>query len=216
MGRPKRAPNAVSTEERILAAAEAHFAKHGFEAARLEDIADAAGVRRPSLLYHFASKEALYAETVHRVFAGLRDALVEAMSGTGSFEERLDRTVDGYVGFLLAHPDLARIFLREVLHGRGPGRALVEQEVAPLFDLVERFLRGAGPARRERLDARAAILLVVGGAVLYAVAGNLRGALYPKQSDSAFIAASESLARAMVLARPGPAKNPHPTQRKHR
>ena len=56
MPRPKHNANAIPTEERILAAAEQIFGEQGFERSRLEDIAAVAGIRRPSLLYHFKSK----------------------------------------------------------------------------------------------------------------------------------------------------------------
>ena len=55
MARPKKGVHQVPTEERILQAAETEFGRKGFERTRLEDIAETAGIRRPSLLYHFKS-----------------------------------------------------------------------------------------------------------------------------------------------------------------
>lgn len=200
MGRPRLVDVESDTGERILAAAEAAFAHHGYAAARLEDVAAVAGVRRSSLLYHFASKEQLYAVTVRRVFDGLRDALVNAMSSAGTFEQRLDTTVRDYVAFLVAHPNLARIFVREVLDPVGPGRALIEKEVAPLLELAEKFLHEEGGKKLARgVDVRGALLLVVGGAVLYAISGELRPVLWRSASPTTFATHVQSLSRDMIL-----------------
>ena len=87
MGRPLASAAATATPERLLDAAEQCFAQ-GYDAARLEDIAAAAGIRRPSLLYHFASKDDLYAAVVRRTFARLGAALLSVMSHSSARQGR--------------------------------------------------------------------------------------------------------------------------------
>lgn len=179
MGRPKSDSIDVATEERVLQAAEVEFGTAGFVAARLEDIAARAGITRPSLFYHFASKEQLYASVVHRAFAGLRDALLAAFTAPLPFEERFEATVAAYLEFLQAHPQLAAILLREVIGGKGPGRELVLSDVVPLIDLVERFVveEGAGQTR-EGLHVRGAIMMVIASPLVQVAAGSLREPLW--------------------------------------
>ncbi|MCZ2075493.1 MAG: TetR/AcrR family transcriptional regulator [Bryobacterales bacterium] len=55
---PSRSPSV----QRICAAAVAHFAERGYDAASLSEIADAVGIRKASLYTHFASKDALFLE----------------------------------------------------------------------------------------------------------------------------------------------------------
>lgn len=168
MGRPRGSASEQDTVERLLSAAEAEFGRVGFFAARLEDIARAAKIRRPSLLYHFSSKEDLYRAVVHRAFDSLGEMLAVVMEDqSGSFLERVDRVVEHYLNFLQEHPALPRILLREILDGQGPGQELLMTGIVPILDAVERFVREEGkgivppdlPVRQAVLQSAAAALL---------------------------------------------------------
>jgi len=178
MGRPL-ASAATATPERLLDAAEQGFARTGFGATRLEDIAAVAGIRRPSLLYHYASKDELYAAVVHRSFHRLGAALMAAMAREVSFAERVDGVVDTYAQFLADNPAPAQIMVRELLGGDGPGHEILLAAVVPLLDVVERFVRVEGHALiRPGLPVRAAILQVASGILLRSAAGSLRVPLW--------------------------------------
>lgn len=62
------------TRARILQAAEALFAEHGFDAVSMRELTARAGVNLAAVNYHFGSKQALLVE----VFASRANALVEA------------------------------------------------------------------------------------------------------------------------------------------
>src|SRR5690606_15695429 len=61
------------TAARILDAAEALFAERGYAGTTLRDVADAVGLRIPSLYNHFPSKDALYAAVLERGFGPVLD-----------------------------------------------------------------------------------------------------------------------------------------------
>lgn len=179
-------------------AAEGVFAEHGLRAARLEDIAAAAGIRRPSLLYHFPSKELLYSAVVRRTFERLGAALTDAMLRPVSFTARFDAVVATYAEFLTQHPELARILVWELLDGQGPGRALLIEQVVPLLDLVERFARIEGRREiRRDLPVRAAILQIASDLVLRASAQQFKAALWGDQDHA------PALARALFFSTTG-------------
>jgi AcrR family transcriptional regulator len=180
MARPKIVEGEIQTSDRLLSAAERSFAEAGFDGAKLHDIAEAAGISRPSLLYHFESKHALYCAVVQRVFADLGESIREGLTAEGGFGTKLDAVLTNFVRFLEARPTAARLVLREVLDGRGPGHDLLLSAGVPLLRLVERFIRDKGRGFvPEGVPVEDALLQLVAGSFVKAAAtGSLKAELW--------------------------------------
>ncbi|MEV0334961.1 TetR/AcrR family transcriptional regulator [Nocardia sp. NPDC050717] len=99
----------VARQEEILRAAAAVFARKGFAATRVEDVAAAAGIAKGSVYLYFPSRDALLAG-VFDSFAR-RSALALDELGDGPALERLERLVRGALTMLAEHPDHARVLL---------------------------------------------------------------------------------------------------------
>jgi AcrR family transcriptional regulator len=180
----------LGTADRVLDAAESEFAAVGYAPARLADIGARAGIRRPSLLYHFPSKELLYRAVVERAFDRLGAALVQFMGGDGEFEQQLEGVVRAFAEFLDKHPSLAPIIVRELIddptheldtarRGGSVGRTIMLERVVPLLTLVEEFLRTRGREHlRPNLPVRAALVQVATNLLLHSAAGSLAGPLW--------------------------------------
>ncbi len=177
MGRPRASTIDVQTPERLLAAAEEVFAADGFARARLADIAGRAGVTRPALLYHFATKLALYEAVVARAFASLGEIVHSAMSAGGDFHQRLRAVIDGFLAYVSVHPALARLVVREIV-ADSPGRTLVLAFGAPLVDDVVAFLEHEAAPTVKGVPVRAALMMVVADTFLKTAAGDVRAALW--------------------------------------
>jgi len=103
-----------STEERILAAAEKIFLKEGMAGARMQDIADEAGINKAMLHYYFRSKDKLF----EKIFSGLSRSFFPKLilifeSDEGLFT-KIQMFVTEYINQMKQTPYLPIFVLNEV------------------------------------------------------------------------------------------------------
>lgn len=84
-----RAESRQQTRRRILQAAARLFAKNGFDATSVDDVAEAAGYSKGALYYNFASKDELFEALVEDEIAGMIAGLESALSGAHTIEDKL-------------------------------------------------------------------------------------------------------------------------------
>lgn len=110
--RPKKASKGEITRGNILKAAEASFAEDGYDAARLESIAEEVGIKQAAIFYYFPSKRRLFDELGHDIHESLVNLTVTRLSGVEDPWERLTLLVETWLDFMIARPTAARIILR--------------------------------------------------------------------------------------------------------
>jgi TetR/AcrR family transcriptional regulator len=180
----------------VLRAAEEIFGERGFRAARLEDIAAAAGIRRPSLLYHFKTKADLYVAVVRRAFVEMTAAVTKSIESEGDFETRLATVVSGLTTFEEEHRPLLRVIFRELIDPDGSAREVVAEEFVPLVDLLEQFVTSQGAeAGVARVPIRPAIMQLIMGHLARASMDELGERLWGGDAETG------RLSRALLLGR---------------
>ncbi len=114
-------PKAQLTRAAILAAAEDQFARRGYVATRLEDVAAVVGLKRAALFYHFRDKQTLYDAVIADAFGQLAAGLQEAFTSGGSVSARLERGVEVWVDTIANRPTVARLVLRHAAEAEEHG-----------------------------------------------------------------------------------------------
>jgi TetR/AcrR family transcriptional regulator len=103
-----------TTEERILAAAKKIFIKQGMAGARMQDIADEAGINKAMLHYYFRSKEKLFG----MIFAEVMGRLIPKIIGIFNSDEPLFKKIEDfceqYISTVIANPYIPAFIIHEL------------------------------------------------------------------------------------------------------
>ena len=132
---PKRPATRIQIKNRqaILEAALDVFSAHGFRGATLDQIADAAGLSKPNLLYYFPSKEAVHAELLARLLDTWLDPL-RAMNPKGEPRAEIMSYVRRKLDLSRDFPRESRLFANEILQGAPRIMAALSGDLKSLVD----------------------------------------------------------------------------------
>lgn len=136
----------------VLEAATRLLAARGFEGMTLQAVADEVGIRKPSVLHHFESKEALHAGVIADIlghFGQLVPQLIRSATERGNAFDALMREL---TGFFVADPDRARLLLRETLDRPREFRALMQEHVRPWLAMFGHGVREGQKSGTYRAD----------------------------------------------------------------
>jgi TetR/AcrR family transcriptional regulator len=104
------------TEDRILDAAHAVFLRRGASGARMQEVADEAGVNKALLHYYFRSKDRLAQAVFRRAMQTLLPSVLDTLRSDASIPEKVRRVVAIEVDVLRANPFLPGYILGELTH----------------------------------------------------------------------------------------------------
>jgi TetR/AcrR family transcriptional regulator, fatty acid metabolism regulator protein len=133
-----RARQGEDRRRQILDAAVRAFARSGYEACRVGDIATEAGVAYGLVYHYFNSKE----EILETIFRDTWNLMLEAIGTVEELEEPADVQLRKVIAIVLrtwkTDPDLVRVLVREVT--RTPHLQREVTEIQQAFDALERIV----------------------------------------------------------------------------
>ena len=195
-------PEDGSVRERVVGEATRLFAGSGFAAVSLQAVADAVGVAKPTIVYHFGTKEGLVAAVLDTLVGHWRSELPRQLAAAATGGPRLDRLLRALFGFFLEDRNRARLALRAMIDAPAEMRALLSEALRPWTRLLGEAIRSgqaAGTVRGD-VDPEAYALLVTTSAIGVIAAGELTSAMFdPEPSLDAQLAELVRVARVGLL-----------------
>ena len=137
-----RSRDADRTQQSILAAATAEFAAHGFGGARIEAIAERAGVNKKLIYYYFEGKDELFLAVLEQTSADRRAAARELLLEEADPLQAIESLVVFTWRHYLAHPEFLALLNSENMLGAGHLKRSprIRQMNSPLIDGLARVL----------------------------------------------------------------------------
>jgi AcrR family transcriptional regulator len=132
----------MDVRAKILHEATRLFAMKGVDGTSLQEISDAVGVKKPSLLYHFPSKEALHSSVLEHLLSRWNESLPRLLKAAAR-EDRFDAILDETIEFFAADVDRARLLLREALDRPAEMRELLRAHASPWLGIVAESIKKA-------------------------------------------------------------------------
>src|SRR5918999_577991 len=145
---------------RILRAAITVFARNGYHASKVSDVATEAGVAYGLVYHYFGSKEQLLDTIFRRTWTNMLEAVEEVERSDVPAREQIRAIARIVLGAWEIDPDLVRVLVREV--ARGPQLQQEIDEIGHAFAALERVVR-RGQERgelRAELEPRLAAWIV--------------------------------------------------------
>lgn len=105
-----------NTEQRILTAARQVFTNKGLDGARMQEIADEAGINKALLHYYFRNKEKLFEAIFTEAVSTLLPNIIQALESKESFFDKIRIFTSQYVDLLVENPLIPSFVLNELTH----------------------------------------------------------------------------------------------------
>lgn len=139
-----------NTETKILHAAQTVFVQKGMDGARMQEIADEAGINKALLHYYFRSKqklfEAIFGMIADQIFPNIKSLLLSELP----IEEKLEQFIGKYIDLLMRNPYLPAFIIKEINRDSTVFANVFESkgvQLDPIFDMFEKEMN-AGRIRK--------------------------------------------------------------------
>ncbi|MFA4839724.1 MAG: TetR/AcrR family transcriptional regulator [Candidatus Neomarinimicrobiota bacterium] len=139
--------NEKNTEQLILDAARKVFVEKDFDGARMQEIADIAGINKALLHYYYRSKDQLFEAVFRESFNTFSPRIFEIMSSPIELSQKIKLFIDSYIDIILENPHIPAFVLHEL--NRNPARIkdllpFTEKTIGGLLSALSQEIKSAG------------------------------------------------------------------------
>lgn len=164
---PARDP--AESRTKILSAALEEFCQYGLSGARMDRIAETAGLNKAMIYYYFSSKEELHRAVIDRFLAPIPNMVKQFAESAKTLEELLNMVATIYTKILKERPQMVKLILHELADGRKETLEtfanVIKNSGAPA-QLSKRFTAEMEKGTIRRMDPRQAtisfIIMILG------------------------------------------------------
>ena len=130
-----------NTEGRIVDAAKKVFIAKGMDGARMQEIANEAGINKALLHYYFRTKSKLFEKVFTIVFSDVLHVIEQAVTNETDFDQFLENFIRQYIKLLKSKPFIPQFVIHEL--NRKPDRIVAQIQnknviKEQLFAIIER------------------------------------------------------------------------------
>lgn len=178
--------NDNQTRDRIFKAASEVFEEKGYYGARMQEIADRAGINKALLHYYFATKEQLFMAVFRVLLKKMFEKIISIFAEETSFREKIRRFLDEHIEFLIKNPNLPIFLLNEVSRNPALADGLKETvQYSQLRDLIyekhAKELKGYGIKKN---DMPQLMITIVSMSVFPCAARDMLTLMMPQMDDN--------------------------------
>lgn len=165
----------TTTRNKILESAKLVFIEKGKDGARMQEIANRAGVNKAMLFYYFSNKDLLYLDVLNSIFR----QLFEKINGIAISEieprRKIEQIVYEYTNFLSRNEGLPRIMLREIADGAEVVSGILQEifsksESGPFLNILSMIEDSVTSEQFRNVDPVQTFISILGMCVMYFIA----------------------------------------------
>ncbi len=151
-----------STEEKIYEAARKIFVLKGMEGARMQEIADEAGMNKALLHYYFRSKENLFKAVFKDIFSKFFTRVKGTLLSEITAKEKLGIFIDNYIDLIAANPYVPQFIINEINRDPKVLKSLMFESGIEPQKILGMFLHEVESANGTKLDPRHIVVSLLG------------------------------------------------------
>lgn len=133
------------------------FADRGFHASAMDEIARAAGVTKPVLYQHFASKRSLFVEVLHDVGGQLMTSLGSAAAEARTGRDRVQAGFTAYFRFVTDNEPAFRVLFGAAARNDPEFAVIVDAVLEDVADAISNWIEIEGTVAHRRVLAHAVV-----------------------------------------------------------